>query len=466
MECNPKPMRGNKMIWAVVAVALNAGSSAAEMDLSLHAGDTHTDNVTYGSVVERPDDVAGLAAKLQLQSVGSWLEARVKTDLAYLHYVDGAYNDQFKRGFAGDVRAAAFERRMIWNISDNYGPVLEDPLAAPNPDNWTYDNYFTTGPDFILDGPRASQVIAGLRYGRVDYEQSHVPDSHEYSGTLSWLLAAPANLTRSFTGSYQRVVQRDDTLALQLAGDDFVLKQLYASFGRRGGRTDVSLDAGVSQVSFGGTVASDPLVKASMSRKLSPRLTLSLSGSTQFQGSPGRFQRLQQDTTGPLTDVSDPRSDVVNTASPLKDQFANLRLSFRGLRDSLDVQGSVSRVKVVDTSVAQADQEYRSYSFEWIRQVSPSWAMSLSAVQVRRNFNSSTQYDTETEAYLASRWRLQPKLELALTLTRRERDGNYVNGDFAADTAQLELIYRPYEAMRLREGAGVFNAASRQSASQ
>ena len=34
-------------------------------------------------------------------------------------------------------------------------PVLEDPLSPDRPDNWTYDSYFTTGPDVqIGDNPK------------------------------------------------------------------------------------------------------------------------------------------------------------------------------------------------------------------------------------------------------------------------------------------------------------------------
>jgi hypothetical protein len=437
---------------------------AVDKDLSFHVGDTWMDNVTYSADDPVSDHITGVATKIGLATRGPVFEATARADLTYLHYVDDTFDDQFQRGFIGDARLNFFDGRFTWIATENYGPVLEDPLSTDRPDNWTYDSYFTTGPDVIFGPLSGIHVLVGARYGRVDYETKTEPGNEQYSANLALVFSGTERSETSLNVKGRRVsqqaVESNDVLVPRA---DYDLGEAYAHYATDGSRNSLSIDAGISTLTVNDETSeqdgtsSAPLVRLGLGRKLSSRFTLSLYGGTQFQENLGRFQRLQNTPQPGGQNPGDVRDDVITTSSPLKDTYGTLMLSYDGPRTTADVSFSQNRVKVegnqeVDSALA-ADQEYSTANFVLQRHVTPTWTLQLAGNYQDRDYGTFGRRDKDVVGQLSSVWRLQQKLELTLIYQYHQRDSNIPDAEYQVNSIQLEVVYRPASeiAARARE---------------
>jgi hypothetical protein len=448
-------------LTAVLAAPL---SRAAEKDLSFHVGDTWSDNVTYSADDPVADHMTGVATKIGLATSGPVLEAKARADLTYLHYVDDTFDDQFQRGFIGDARLNFFDGRFTWSATENYGPVLEDPLSNDRPDNWTYDSYFTTGPDVIFGPLSGTHVLLGARYGRVDYETKTEPGNEQYSTNVALVFPSSERRETSLNVNGRRVKQQAvESNDVVVPPADYDLSEAYAHFSNDGARHSLSIDAGVSALRMNGEPSEEdgnstaPLLRLGLGRKITSRLTMSLYGGTQYQENLGRFQRLQNTPQPGGENPGDVRDDVVTTSSPLKDTYATLMLSYDGPRTTADVSFSHNRVEVegneeVDSALA-ADQEYSTANFTIQRLVTPTWTLELAGNYQDREYGELARQDKDVVGQLASVWRLQQKLELKLVYQYHERESNIPGAQYQVNSIQLELVYRPASeiAARARE---------------
>jgi len=426
---------------------------AADTDLSFHAGDTWSDNVTFSADNPVADHITGVATKIGLATVGPVLEARARADLIYLHYIDETFEDQFQRGFIGDATLNFFEGRFTWVATENYGPVLEDPLSTDRPDNWTYDSYFTTGPDAIFGSLTGTHVLVGARYGRVDYETESEPGNEQYAANLALMFASSAHTETSLNVNGRRIEQQA-VVSSELPPADYDLGEAYAHYSNDGARNSVSLDAGVSALKMNGEPAEQdgtstaPLLRLGLGRKLTSRVTMSLYGGTQYQENLGRFQRLQDTPQPGGENPGGVRDDVINTSSPLKDTYGSLMLAYDGPRTTADVSFSYNRVEVEGNeetaSALAADQEYSTANFYLERNVTPTWTLGLAGDWQDRDYGELGRQDKDVVGQLSSVWKLQQKLELTLIYQYHKRDSNIAEAEYEVNSIQLELVYRPY----------------------
>ncbi|RPH54174.1 MAG: hypothetical protein EHM84_02365, partial [Lysobacterales bacterium] len=243
-----------------VAFIAASFACAADMDLSVHMGDTYTDNVAFTSESPTSDHVMGVASKIGLAVLGPQLEAEARAALTYLHYVEDSFDDQFQRGFAGDFRLNFFDGRLAWIATENYGPVLEDPLSTDQPENWTYDSYFTTGPDLIVGSPTSTHLLVGARYGRVDYEVDTVPSNEQYTANLALVFPTSAQVEKSINLSARRVNQESVETSASTPTEpeeDYDIGEAYLHFASNGIRNSLSIDAGASMLSSAETPGAD-----------------------------------------------------------------------------------------------------------------------------------------------------------------------------------------------------------------
>jgi hypothetical protein len=131
-------MTHHRRLLVPMLLAASAGAHAADAELTLHAGNTYTDNALR--TLDGPsDNIGAVAARLDVSAQGDRYEANLRTALTYFHYFEGTQDDEVLRGLAGDVRFFIVPERFTWTIQENYGPVLENPLSSDRPDNWAYE---------------------------------------------------------------------------------------------------------------------------------------------------------------------------------------------------------------------------------------------------------------------------------------------------------------------------------------
>lgn len=432
-----------RLVPLLTLAALGARANAADVDLTLHLGDTYTDNALLLPENGKTDNIGGAALRLDLAADGEHYQANVRSAATYLHYFNGTIGDEVLKGFEGDVRFFIMPQRFSWIVQENYGPVLENPLSPDRPDNWTYDSYFTTGPDLQIGDDESFHVLASGRYSRADYEIDTVPSNQQYLGLLAFSLPGTARSERSLMISSKRVEQESiDLPGGALPADGYDVQEAYFRWATQLKRGGIYVDVGGTELHDAGDTTSAPLARIGVDRVLSRTLTLAIGAGTQFSDDLRRFGRLQ----GDATDVNQPRQDVTTNTGAMQEDFADVTLGFNATRTTGAVRVAYNRLKQ-DNSTAPspfAKQEYRNVTLELRRQVSPRLDLELGGSFDRREFGEIGRKDDDIYGYLSAGWRAWKEFEVRLTGRIQKRDSNDDTSNFTARTVQLEFIYQAY----------------------
>jgi hypothetical protein len=433
----------NRIIPLLSLCALCARATAADVDLTLHLGDTYTDNALLLPEDGPSDNIGGAALKLDLTADGEHYQANVRSGLTYLHYFNDTQDDELLKGFSGDVRVFVVPQRFSWIVQENYGPVLEDPLSPDRPDNWTYDSYFTTGPDVQVGDDDGFHVLMSGRYSRADYEINTVPSNQQYVGLLAFALPGTARSERSLQISSKRVEQDEIDLpggGGTLAADGYDIQEAFFRWATEFKRGGIFFDAGGTQMHDNGETTSAPLARIGVDRVLSRTLTLALGAGTQYSDDAKRFGRLQ----GDAPEVNDPRQDVVPVEGAMQEDFIDVTLGFNSTRTTGALRVAYNKLDQNDSTSPFARQEYRNATLELRRQISPRLDLELGGSFDRREFGAVGRKDDDVFGYLSAGWRAWKEFEVRLTGRLQKRDSNDTASNFTARSVQLEFIYQAY----------------------
>ena len=434
-------------------LGVSLGASAADVDLTLHAGDTYTDNALR--IPDGPEDnIGALAVRLDLSAQGEHYEADVRTAATYLHYFQGTLEDEVLRGFAGDLTFFIVPERFTWEIQENYGPVLENPLSPDRPDNWTYDSYFTTGPDVQIGDVSSFHTVLSARYSRADYESELVPSNQQYTGLISFALPGTARNERSLQLSAKRVEEEAiDRPPLPVPANGYDIQEAYLRWVNEMKRGGFFIDAGATWLSDEGVTTSSPLLRIGLDRTISRTLTLSFGLGTQYSDNLRRFARLQDDST----DVDDPRGDITPTTAPLQEEYIDATLQYQTARTVAALRLAYNQLEQQNTLSPLKDQEYNNITIDFERQISPRFSLALGATLDRRNYGEFDRDDDDLYAFVTGAWRLGRDMETRLTYRMNERDSSEPTADFTEHSIQLEFVYYAYERKEPRRNQRFMN---------
>jgi hypothetical protein len=446
-------MRHHRHLPLLMFLASSA-AVAADVDLTMHVGDTYTDNALR--TPDGPsDNIGAVAARLDLSAQGAHYETDLRSAVTLLHYFQGTQDDEVLRGFSGDVTFFIVPNRLNWVVQENYGPVLENPLSPDRPDNWTYDSYFTTGPDLQIGDDGQFHVRASARYSRADYEVELTPGNQQYAALVSFLLPGTVRNEKSLQISSKRVEQ--DALnqpPVPLPANGYDVQEAYLRWANELRRGGFYIDAGSSWVSDDGVTNSSPLVRVGLDRTISRSLTLSLSLGTQYSDDLRRFARLQDDAPG----VDDPRGDLFRNTGPLQEEYADVTLQFTGGRTVAALRVAHNRLVSEDGfSTSAPDQEYSNATFDLERQITPRLSLQMGAALDRRDYGQLDRTDDDLFAFLTGAWRISREIEARLTGRFNKRDSSDPTADYTEKSIQLEFVYFAFERKEPRRNQKFLN---------
>lgn len=426
----------------MLAFAIGASASAADADLTLHVGDTYIDNALLLPNGGPSDNIGGAALKLDLSASGERYQADLRSALTYLHYFNGTLDDEVLRGFSGEVRTFIVPQKFSWVFQENYGPVLEDPLSPDRPDNWTYDSYFTTGPDLQIGDTESFHVNMSGRYSRADYEIDTVPGNQQYLGLISFALPGTARTERSIQVSAKRVEQEELTTPAQtLPADGYDVQEAFFRWATDFKRGGFFVDLGASQLVDAGESNAVPLARIGVDRVLTRSLSVSVGGGTQYSDDLRRFGRLQNEAP----DVGQPNNDVGQNDGPMQEDFIDATLSLANTRTTGALRIAYNRVDPQGGDSVLGRQEYRNVTLDLRRQVSPRLDLQLGGSFDRREFGQIGRQDDDIYGFVSAGWRAWREFQVRLTGRIQKRDSNDPTSQFTARSVQLEFIYQAFQ---------------------
>ncbi len=432
-------MNKNKIsAWSLAGLALAGPTWAADTDLSFIAGNTYSDNVLLQSEGGPSDNIGGAAMKLDFSAQGARYDAELRSAFTYLHYFNDTLDSELLRGFSGEFNAAFVPGRFVWVVQENYGPVLEDPLSPDRPDNWTYDSYFSTGPDVQFGDAAGFHVIASGRYSRADYENSEVPASEQLTGELTFALPGTERSERSFNVNAQRVEQGEGSNTNVDVTQDYDRQEAFFRLASQFTRTSLYVEAGGTMLHDAGESSSAPLLRFGIDRNLSRTLSLFVAGGTQYSDNLVRFGRLQDGAPG----VDVPRTDVTRVTDPMQEDFAEATLEFRGTRTVAALRTAYNVLDFQNSNSPLASQKYRDVTLDANRQLTPRLHLNLGGSFAHREFKELARTDDDLYGYAAIGWLLSSDLTVQLTGRLTKRDSSDPTAEFTERSVQLEFVYQ------------------------
>ena len=276
----PRLMRVvTRVAVAVGALALH-GAANAEVNLTVEVISGYTDNLQ-----RQPQGEDEIPVSLGL--TGTWVETtrRVSADVEGrvdgIKYLNDAFDDEVVGQLDGSVTLWPVPDRFAWVVENVYGQVATDPFAPISPVNRQNTNFFSTGPDWYIPIGERMHAYLGGRYESVEYE---VVD------TDNQRLSAMAGVDRAVSSS-SRLGMRvnsesvDFDSALQ---SDFDRHEAYVTYEfsreqRQGERqSSVTMNAGYTWLAVGDNDSSLPLLELSLTRAISPSLSVGLGLASRF----------------------------------------------------------------------------------------------------------------------------------------------------------------------------------------
>jgi len=319
------PVGATAGIAPILPPAENANlSRVTELGVLLGAGET--DNVGLTSTNQQSQTIGLAGVDFDLKRAGPRLDANLVGDFDYLDYFQNAYGGQAIGRFDGLVDAKLLPGTLTWVAEDDFGETQQNPLVPVVGTNLENINVFSTGPNLVLRPLNDTLFELGGRYALSDFEDS--PDNgYRFleTATLERELSPAsdvslnANITQAHFDTTDVPCSEEETVALpservRCAGDvlvntDFERRNFYGSYNIVGVRTQISAQLGVSQVNEPGYWISTPLAQLTLTRQISPRMSVNLSAGRVFTDALDSFRNLRAGAAGgiviaPTTSIS------------------------------------------------------------------------------------------------------------------------------------------------------------------
>ncbi len=404
---------------------------ASDLAYELEGGVGHSDNITRVAANEQSDTIAKAGLRFSFDQLTKRSQMDLIGDLAYFEYLDDTYDSEVLGNFIGNARFGIVPDRFEWALSDNYGQVLSDPFAPVTPDNRENINYFTTGPDLILAFGSQNRLTLSARYANTVYEDS-LFDSDGYSGevALAHLLSAASSL--SFHARTQQVDYDADVL-----NADYDQTDAFVTYSTSGARTHLNVDLGYTQMDRDAAASKEDgaLARLSVSRRVSPASTATLTAGHEFQNSAGAFATTQGGGAASGLSAIPGRQ----TAQPFTSDYATLGWNFSRVRTGFSVSASFNEQTYEDAP--ELDQQMTLISAQVSRALSQRTTVAIHGAYSQGDFDQTNADYKDSNAGVRFNWRLSRAWSLNATYDYFHRTTDAPIGGYDENRYWLSIVY-------------------------
>ncbi|HEY7887638.1 MAG TPA: hypothetical protein VIC29_05370 [Steroidobacteraceae bacterium] len=296
------------------------------------AGLGETDNVNLSDTHRKAQTLSAVSAAFDFIRSGSHLDLNAVGNFSDTDYLQGAYSNQVLGRFDGLADLTLWERHFKWLVRDDYGDQQTEVLQSLTPVNLQRVNVFSTGPDLTLQPTLSTFVEMQGLYSRNTWQNEPFSGNTESGSLTAGHQVSPA-ASLSLVGEVEQ--QRFDNRNLNT---NYQVREYYGHYLLRGARTRVDLQGGVAQANDTGSWRSSPLLRASLSRTISPFSTLSIAAGREYSNAMGSFASLANGVTGGI-----PVGSATQTTGNALRTYGNVTWGYHRLRTSIDLLGNWER---------------------------------------------------------------------------------------------------------------------------
>jgi|GEM_PF-891043 len=394
-------------------------------DLSLG----HTDNVRRTNLNQQGEDLAQADVEYYFLKKTRRVDAAVAADLGYVDYLSNSYSNSVIGSLSGNAAANLVEDRLRWTVQDNFGQAHRDLLLSYTPQNRENINYVSTGPDLLLPLANNTDLDLNARYSRVDYQISPLSSNRDLAA-----LALIRHIAGASSLSLNATAQRVDYQSPLTRGADFDRSAIYAAYTGGGSKTDISISAGVNEISNSVANASGPLLQLVLTRRVSAYSRMTFGLGQLFTDSGTAFG-----TASVFTNVTLDTQALGTSASPYKLSTANLGWEAIGSRTRLGASASWNRETYLQQ--ATSDRDLASAEVHLARQLSSRLDMRLTASDTDTKFKLVTGNSQDSRASAALNWQAGQRLHLGVLLDHYHRNSQLAGVSYTENRIWLSLRY-------------------------
>lgn len=402
-------------------------ASAAQLDYTLYAGITHSDNINLSPDQPISQNVLTPGVNFTYAQQGSTIQANVAGTLEYRDYLGGAFSDQKFALLAGQVNWSVLPQRLDFTVQDFAGVQPVSTLSSDGPDNQQQTNVLVVGPTLYF---RLGNTVRGQ--GELRYINSDASKTKEFNSSRGEAaLRLFKDLTPTDQVSFNLVSQRVDfnnatvtpgtTQGNNLVNPDYNRNEVFGRYVSQLASFNLDATLGWSQIDFNGaTGASSPLLRVTLGWQATPRTSFSLSAARQY---------------------SDAAQDMISTV-----QIAQ-GINDQAYRSPIASAGLVTGDSVVNDQVYLEQRLQASYMFTTERA-----KFVVAPLYSRRRYVNNPSFDqTERGGSAGLDYRLTERLSLQATADTQRLDyENLQRRDRLSDySAGLNLRGTPHWGYRL-----------------
>lgn len=312
-----------------------ASSARATVDWSLNGSVGYDANPDRVAVDPHGSGTLFGGGTLTVDELRPRLTAQVGANLGYIEYLSGGLGGQVIGSLVADLRYALVPKQLFWVFDDRFGQGTANTLAPPSIGNRENVNVLSTGPSLVVPLTDLNRFQADARFGATTFSSSDLPDNYRYSGTVSLIHKLSLISALSLSGDYTRVNYSGvSALTINQPGSnggpsipvtdtgygDYDRENVYVGYRSNNKITVLSLDLGVGRVTQNGTDYDAPLVRFSISQRVSPYWTVGLSASQQYTDGSENFSAAIDHSGVPLPGSTPPGVTQGTQTLPLTSQ--------------------------------------------------------------------------------------------------------------------------------------------------
>ncbi len=428
-----------KIGFLIVSAAFCHGA-LADVTYRADLGVGYSDNIRRIDVDPIDEKIGVVGLELSWLQKTVRLDADVKVGGDYMHYVDGTFDNEFVGLAGGAVTIGIAPEHFTWLFQDSFGQAQSDPFAPATPETRENINYFTTGPDFIVNLGAANSVRVFGRYSLTNYELTPFDGDRTGGGLILARRLAGQN-SISLQG-VQEAVRFDD-----MPSSDFDRRNLFVNLELVGARTEMVVDLGYSWITLQDeTEIAGPLARVDITRKLSPSNTVILSFGDEFSDA---STALRGAVDGGM--AGDP-TGVTSAPAPFENRFAEFSWNFNrnrtgfGLRASWNHDDYDPVVLIPATGVTPpADRTRIVFDMTFSRRLTATFSVSLFGSYIEEEFETQATSE-ELRGGGAFDWQFGRHVGLSLSAEHDVRTTSNGLSEYSETRGFLTLFYRSAEA--------------------
>jgi len=396
---------------ACVLMVAIAAQSRADLQYEVSGGVGTTDNITrvHDDPIDENFGMVGLTAAWQEQT--RRFDGLADIDLSYVEYLENDFESEIIGNADASVIFGIVPDHFTWMARDTFGQVQADPFVPVTPENRQDLNYFTTGPDFIMEfGSQNALRVIG-RWSSSQYEGATLDSTREQVG-----LQYSRIMTRISDFGIQAIAERIN-FENELTPSDYDRQSAFVSYDLNAPRTEIEAQLGYTWLHREGQDIDDsPLVDIFITRNLTPSSTLAFSAGVQLTDAGDALRDSMPSGAGGLS------PSITATSDPYENRHFGLEYRFQKPRTglTLSVQRSVEEYE----SQTLYDRTRMNYTLAGNRLLTSALELTLNVNFTHDDFHNVVNSTDEKRFGVVLDWRLTRTFSLRFLAERLERDSD------------------------------------------